>query len=248
MIFYVGLHHPNHARHFQRCMVSVKRLDGRRSGFPAREWMMDSGAFTEISRYGRYRDTPARYAAKVRRWAHARVGRLVAAVSQDYMCEPLILQKTGLAVAEHQRMTVDRYAEIRDLVGPCCYVMPVLQGFWPDEYLACLDLYGDLIAPGQWVGVGSVCKRNADVGAIEQVLGTIHGARPDLLLHGFGVKLTALASSVVRTCLHSADSMAWSFAARKDGRDANDWREARAFVDRIDGQAVRERSFQPTLF
>jgi hypothetical protein len=45
----------------------------------------------------------------------------------------------------------------------------------------------------------------------------------------FGVKLTALQSPIVRRLLFSADSMAWSFAARKAGRDSNDWREAKAF-------------------
>lgn len=208
--------------------------------------MLDSGAFTELKDHGHYRTSPADYATQVRRWAE--VGNLVAAVSQDYMCEPFILDKTGLDLAEHQRLTVDRYVAIRGAVGDSCYVLPVLQGYWPDEYLRCLDLYGDLIQPGQWVGVGSVCKRNANVEEIEQVLATIHRARPDLRLHGFGVKLTALASSVVRESLYSADSMAWSYAARMQGRDGNSWREAEAFAQRIDTQPVKRRVFQPRLF
>ena len=35
--------------------------------------------------------------------------------------------------------------------------------------------------------------------------------------------------------LETADSMAWSFSARKQGRNGNDWREAARFVRRIDG-------------
>ena len=61
----------------------------------------------------------------------------------------------------------------------------------------------------------------------------VHAERPDLRLHGFGLKTTALGSGVVRGLLYSADSMAWSFAARKAGRDANSWREAKAYADRV---------------
>jgi hypothetical protein len=59
--------------------------------------------------------------------------------------------------------------------------------------------------------------------------------RPDLRLHGFGVKKTSLLSVAVRMLLATADSMAWSFSARKQGRNANDWREARSFVEVISG-------------
>jgi hypothetical protein len=52
-------------------------------------------------------------------------------------------------------------------------------------------------------------------------------------LHGFGVKLTALGNKVVRDLLWSTDSMAWSFAARRQDRNQNDWREARAFAEKV---------------
>lgn len=246
MRFYVGLHQPCDARHFARCMISVNRLRGRKGPFAVGEWMMDSGAFSEIKDHGRYRHAPAEYAAQVRRWADN--GSLVAAVSQDYMCEPFILAKTGLTTAEHQRLTIERYDEIKGRVGAAAYVLPVLQGYRPGEYLDHLDAYGPRRQPGAWVGVGSVCKRNGDVGAIERVLVPIHRARPDLKLHGFGVKLTALESSLVRQSLYSADSMAWSHSARKQGRDGNDHAEALAFVARIEAQPVVTRHYQPLLF
>lgn len=247
MRFYVGLHQPSDARHFTegRVMVSVNRLRTRRT-FQVGEWMLDSGAFSQIKDHGRFLQSPEEYAAEVRRWASC--GRLVAAVSQDYMCEAPMLARTGLTTAGHQRLTIERYDAIRSAVGGSVYVMPVLQGYWPDEYVNHLRQYGERLSPGQWVGVGSVCKRNVHVEEIEQVLMCIRRERPDLRLHGFGVKLTALASSVVRVCLHSADSMAWSFAARQQGRSANDWREARAFAEAVAGQAVRRREFSFDLF
>lgn len=246
MRFYVGLHQPSDAQHFERCMVSINRLRRRKSEFKVGEWMMDSGAFTELKDHGRYRSTPSEYANEARRWIGN--GQLAVIVSQDYMCEPFILEKTGLSVEEHQRLTIDRYDELLDLIDGDSYVLPVLQGYWPDEYLAHIEQYGGRLTQGAWVGVGSVCKRNSDVEQIEQVLAPIHAARPDLRLHGFGVKLTALQSSIVRNCLYSADSMAWSFSARKQGRDGNDWREAMAFTRKIDVQEVRQKDFQGMLF
>lgn len=226
MNFYVGLHQPSDARHFDRCMVSVSRLRDRRSDFIVNEWMMDSGAFMELKLHGRYRDSVATYAAHIRRWA--RCGRLIAAVAQDYMCEPFMLKRTGLDVATHQRLTIERYdALIAEQTG--VYVLPVLQGYAPADYAAHLAQYGARLTPGAWVGVGSVCKRNGDPSAIRDVLYTIARARPDLQLHGFGIKRTALSSAVVREFLHSADSMAWSFAARRQGRNANDYREAEQY-------------------
>jgi len=62
----------------------------------------------------------------------------------------------------------------------------------------------------------------------------------------FGVKITAFASQIVVRALHSADSMAWSFAARKQGRNANDWREARDFLARM-WALCRRREYQPRL-
>jgi hypothetical protein len=218
-------------------MVSVSRLRRRRSDFAVGEWMLDSGAFTAVARDGGYRRPVEDYAAEVCRWA--RCGTLVAAVSQDWMCESAVLVRTGLTVREHQRLTIERYAALRPLVP--VYVLPVLQGYHPREYVEHIAGYGALLPPGAWVGVGSVCKRNADVGAIERVLWAIASARPDLRLHAFGLKLTALASSLVREALHSADSMAWSYAARREGRDANSWREAAAFAARIEAQPVVER-------
>lgn len=157
---------------------------------------------------------------------------MICAVSQDWMCEPHIVAKTGLSVREHQRRTVERYDAILD-AGPGAEILPVLQGFAPDDYRWHVEEYGDRLSHGAYVGVGSVCKRNANPSAILAVLDAIRSLRPDLRLHGFGLKLTALMFSAIRRQLHSADSMAWSYAARMAGRNGNDWREAKAFERRI---------------
>lgn len=236
MEFYVGMHHPGDAARVPRCMVSVARLRGRRSDFPTPPagWLLDSGAFMELRTHGRYRDSPEVYAAQVRRWAGC--GRMLAAASQDYMCEPFILARTGLDIAAHQRLTIERYDAIRALV-PATHILPVIQGYLPAHYAAHVAQYGDRLRPGMWVGVGSVCKRNGSPRDVAAVLRAIKAARSDLRLHGFGLKITALRSHEVRAMLHSADSMAWSFAARRAGRDANSWREALDYYNRVSDNA-----------
>lgn len=197
---------------------------------------MDSGAFTEISTHGTYRHSVSEYADQIKRWKSN--GNLLAAVAQDYMCEPFIVEKTGLSVPVHQQLTVHRYDDLlRENVG--VYVMPVLQGYAPDDYVDHLIMYGDRLGHGAWVGVGSVCKRNGKPAAIAAVLGAIKSVRPDLMLHGFGLKTTALADPLITSMLHTADSMAWSFHARINGRNGNDWREAKRWTENITRRSVQ---------
>lgn len=232
MVFFPGLHHPSDAKHFPRCMISINTIRNRKSAFEVGEWVLDSGAFTELARYGAYRHEPEDYAAEIVRWSTN--GTLLWATTQDYMTEPFMLKKTGLTVAEHQRLTIERYDRIRAAVPPHIHILPVLQGYAPEEYVEHIRAYGDRLTPGMWVGVGSVCKRNGKPDTIEAVLRAIRDERPDLRLHGFGLKLTALSSEYVRDNLESCDSMAWSFAARMEGKSGNDWRFAQDYCAKVE--------------
>jgi hypothetical protein len=230
--FFCGLHQPSDAKHFDAAFISVNRLRGRKGPFVVNDWIMDSAAFTEISTHGTYRHCVADYAAEIRRWAWN--GRLLAAVAQDWMCEPWIVAKTGLSVERHQQLTIERYDALVAEGTDGIYIMPVLQGYEPAEYVRHVEMYGARLGHGAWVGVGSVCKRNSNPRAIEAVLEVIQAVRPDLRLHGFGLKATALRSARVFDFLYSADSMAWSFHARRQGRNANDWREAKRWMRGIE--------------
>lgn len=231
MKFFIGIHRLSLCRFFPRSFVSVNRLRGRKTGFQTGgPWIMDSGAFTEVTTHGGYRSSPEEYVGYVNRWSMHR--GLLAAVSQDYMCEEFVLDITGLTVADHQEMTIDRYDQIVAL-RPRVQILPVLQGYDPSEYVSHIRQYGDRLTEGMWVGVGSVCKRNAEPELVYQVLSAIKEVRPDLRLHGFGLKITALEDPRVVSLLHTSDSMAWSYAARINGRDQNSYEEAKRFWDRI---------------
>ena len=229
MDFYIGLHQLALAKHFDRCFISVNRLRQRLSDFRVDRWILDSGAFSELNLHGHYRYPPSEYAALVNRWGNC--GTMEMAVTQDYMCEPFILAKTGLTIAEHQRLTIERYDILLRLVD--VPLMPVLQGYTPDDYRRHLDSYGDRISLGARIGVGSICKRNNAPKEIVAVLAGIKKDRHDLRLHGFGLKLTALTNTYILSMLYSADSMAWSYAARRQGKNANGLKEAQAFHDAV---------------
>lgn len=231
MRFFTGLHQPSDAQHFDAAFVSVNRLRKRKSSFMVGDWIMDSGAFSTIKAHGGYPHPVSEYAEQIKRWSTC--GNLLAAVAQDYMCEADMLTITGLTIPDHQRLTIERYDALLACDVGGVTIIPVLQGYSPEDYVQHIRMYGDRLKPGMWVGVGSVCKRNGRVKVIEDVLSAINRERPDLRLHGFGLKTTALSSEKVRGMLHTADSMAWSYAARREGRNANDWREAKAWTNRI---------------
>ena len=233
MKFFTGVHHPSIAQHLGASFVSINALRDRKGDFTVGDWVMDSGAFTRITTHGFWEDDEHEYAAQIRRWS--KCGNLLAAVSRDYMCEDFALQKSGLTIRDHQNMTIGRYER---LLGEDCggvYIMPVLQGRSHSDYIQHIKMYEERghLPHGAWVGVGSVCKRNADPMSIFMCLSIIKDYRPDLKLHGFGVKLTSLAWAPIRELLETADSMAWSFAARKQGRDQNSHLEAMKFAARI---------------
>ena len=188
--------------------ISRRRFDQLKS-YPRAEgpWALDSGGFTELHKYGGWRLSAVDYAEKVRRYAED-VGRLEWVAPQDWMCERSALTATGLTVAEHQRLTVENFLELRQLLGDV--VVPVLQGWELADYLDHAEQYersGVDLEAERLVGVGSICRRDADA-AIAALLGVLHPIR----LHAFGVKGAALVANADR--LASADSMAWSWQAR----------------------------------
>jgi hypothetical protein len=233
MRFYLGTHVLSHAQHIDYSFISVNRLPKKYSKvFKPNWWIMDSGAFTEISTYGYYRDGVDKYAEKINHWKSC--GELECAITQDYMCEQKILDKTQMTIKRHQELTIQRYDELIKLTN--VFIMPVLQGYQPYEYVECLGMYGDRIKNNMRVGVGSVCKRNKEVNSIIAVLEAIKEKRPDLKLHGFGLKTTALTNAYIDSMLYSADSMAWSYAARRGKRDRNGLMEAMEFKVDIDSR------------
>ena len=193
----------------RRTLVTYKRLP-RAAG----RWALDSGGFSELSMFGAWQTTPEQYVGEVRRYRDE-IGGMDWAAAQDWMCEPFMLAKTGLTIAEHQRRTTDNYARLLDL-APDLPWLPVLQGWRAPEYIAHAEAYERRGLPlrDRVVGIGSVCRRQREREGYAVVLNIAFATR--LQLHGFGVKVTGLRR--MAPFLASADSLAWSYAGRRAGR------------------------------
>lgn len=214
MKFYLGTHLPNWLeRTTVPLFISHRRLKDRRTlPTPLGTWALDSGGFTELSTHGRWVTTPEDYIASVRRYRDEMPGMDWAA-PMDWMCEPVMLAKTGLTVQDHQRRTIDNFLLLRQ-TAPDLPFVPVLQGWDVDDYLRHADAYADAgvdLTAERLVGVGTVCRRQ-DAPEAARIVFSL--ADRGLALHGFGFKLTGL--GMCGDYLVSADSMAWSFNARKN--------------------------------
>lgn len=213
MRFYLGTHRPNWVWQLNvPLFLSRRTLSRYKTLHPATApWALDSGGFSELTLFGEWRTPPHVYVGEVKRWRDE-IGSLEWAAIQDWMCEPFMLAKTGLTLAEHQRRTVDNYATLLDFDATLPWA-PVIQGWMPHDYLDHVEQYDRANLPlrGRIVGVGSVCRRKRAADPLDIV-------RPlwaaGLRLHAFGVKGAGLA--LIAPWIESSDSLAWSFAGRRN--------------------------------
>lgn len=215
MKFYLGTHEPSWLGRSDVAVplfVSHRRLMRYKTHPRAvTGWALDSGGFSELSIFGEWKTQPADYARAVVGY-QAEIGNLEWAAVQDWMCEAVMLKRTGLTIAEHQARTIKSYLDLCDL-EPAAPWAPVLQGWALGDYLNHVEQYaraGVDLAGLPIVGVGTLCRRQRTAEA-EEILQTLAGL--GLRLHGFGFKLQGLEN--VAGALDSSDSMAWSLHARK---------------------------------
>lgn len=248
MIFFSGCSAPNKMPEFDKNSVPILlsvnalfkkrglRYALRRSPLSIKgDWLLDSGAFTRISRlYGFKNHLPVKKYAKIIR-QFTQYGHCLGAVSQDYMCESFILEVTGLDISTHQKLTIHRYDRLLSELGnPPVPIIPVLQGYDPKDYVHHIAKYGQRLTEGMWVGVGSVCKRNSNPESVRQALVAIKSERPDLRLHGFGLKLSCLRLSGIRDLLYSADSAAADLWSKPGDRKTRKYQNANSVQHVID--------------
>jgi hypothetical protein len=192
--------------------ISRRQLEKRRKLPRARaRWALDSGGFTELSKFGRWELTAREYVALVRRFRDE-IGMLDWAAPMDWMCEIEQLHRTWLSVPQHVERTVNNFLELRSL-APDLPIIPVLQGLRMQDYALCLRLYekaGVDLRKEKAVGLGSVCRRQASNEVVEFAEAM---SKYGLRLHGFGFKIEGLKKA--QNFFVSADSMAWSYGARR---------------------------------
>jgi hypothetical protein len=227
--FYLGTHEPGWLWSGKApfpLFVAAPRLARYANLHPATtDWALDSGGFTALSKRGRWTVSALDYVRQVARYQRE-IGRMMWAAPQDWMCEPGVISGgmvgkvrcvgTGLTVKGHQWRTVANFRQLVRLWpsvsdAPCPFI-PVLQGWTLADYERCEAMYqaaGVDLTSYPVVGIGSVCRRQGteEIGRLVATLGQRYP------LHGFGVKTLGLASYGEH--LASADSLAWSYAARR---------------------------------
>lgn len=212
MKFFLGTHHATQTWFdldvplfaSRRVLTTKKKLPEPKHG-----WALDSGGFTELDLYGGWKTTLSEYVADVLRFERE-MGHLEWASPMDWMCEPHMLEKTGLSIIDHQERTVENFLRLRERLGRL--VIPVLQGWELNDYKVCWERYeraGVDLRDERIVGVGTICRRQ-NTAIAGRIFFHLHGE--GLKMHGFGVKITGFKS--FSSALVSADSMAWSIDAR----------------------------------
>lgn len=214
MKIYLGIYQIKHAQFAPQFMFSFNRLKNRKLSVPFNnyDWIMDSGAFSEINLNGKYTYTAQEYLHCVE------LHQPKMFFNMDYMCEPFVLKKTNLTIKEHQEKTIDNQIKITDLLklfnikgefAGC------IQGWNINDYINHIDMLKSQRLITDNMGVGSICRRHSEI-EILNILQAIKKEIPNIKLHGFGIKTNALKNPIIHKCLNSCDSMAWSFAGRYD--------------------------------
>lgn len=208
-------------------LASVVRYEGRGDqwaprkpdGFACGLHALDSGAYSALMTDGPNADNhpwflaPDEFGALVTRVIEQNGMPPIFAAIQDAPCEPQVLAKTGRTVRGNIFESVESYLYLCERF-PFVPWLPTLQGWEPEHYLMCAELYerhGVDLAAAPYVGLGSVCRR--DAGETANVVRVVEALAPlKYRLHGFGMSIDALREVGHR--MTSADSMAWSYAAR----------------------------------
>lgn len=214
MRFFLGTHRPSWLTCVRVPLYVSQHALAPLSAFPRLVeggiWGLDSGAYTEITSYGRWRIDTREYARLVRRY-HDQIGPMVHAAQLDWPCEEAALRETGLTIAEHQHATLVNGLELRSREPDLPWLM-VLQGRRRGDYLRHLEAWdraGIDLTKEPLVGLGSICRKG---NIISTALLISELARMGLKLHTFGYKTEGLLASANE--ITSADSLSWSRGAR----------------------------------
>jgi len=136
---------------------------------------------------------------------------------RDYPCEPDVLNDHDRTVEDHQRRTLERHVSLLNKHEDRRLderPLSVVQGWRRSDYLDHIEQLRDHGAVTDYVGIGSVCRRN-QAPEIRRIILAVRDALPATTdLHAFGVKVSVLRYPDVRDALTSADSQSYEMQAR----------------------------------
>jgi len=206
MLFYLGVHKPAWLAEARvPLFISFNTIGGvKKLPRAAERWALDSGAYSQMKKGG-WTTTARSYAGAIARLRQD-VGNLDWAAPQDWLCDADSLKATGKTVAQHQKLTLESYLELRSFGAP---VIPVLQGWTHGDYIDHANAYekaGVKLRHAPLVGVGTIKTRQKST-FVALLLAELK--RAGVRTHGFGMSLAGFEDLAAHS-LASADSMAWS--------------------------------------
>ncbi len=201
--FYYGSAWKWPLQHIPRVMLSYNFIRHLKKPWKINiPFMLDSGAYSVIIKYGKYPYTPEEYAEGIKLW------KPDIAWTMDFPCEPSARNKGNYNVKQAQEMTIQNQIKLLDMGVK---TMMVVQGWKLEDYLENLDLIKEHGLLTERLGIGSICRRNKEK-EIARIIRAIHQNVPSWIkLHAFGVKISVLQKTDVRYYLYSADSMSWAY-------------------------------------
>ena len=204
------------------------------------DWVLDSGGFIALDKWGEYPFSPDDYLKLVDErkpsWA----------ASMDYPCEPDIARKSMLSNAERIEKTVDLAAY---LCKRNDRIVPVVQGYTVAEYADCIRQMDAKELSIDRVAVGSLCRRQRTA-EIATLAWELRQMLPQSSVHLFGVKISALAHPEVWALADSIDTNAWEAFKRWtqiiQGEKMSDSEAWEQYAQKLRAYGMRER--QLTLY
>ena len=204
--FYYGSSWKWPLPYLPRVMLSYNMLRNYKKPWNIEKpFMMDSGAYSVIARYGKYPYSISEYAEAIEKW------KPDITWTMDYPCEPSVRKKGGYTPKHAQELTINNQIKLLDQNAN---TQMVLQGWEAEDYLEHIDIIKSHGLLTEHMGIGSICRRGHD-NEIAMIIRLVKSNLPSWVkLHGFGIKVSVLKRTDAKFNLYSADSQAWGYEMR----------------------------------
>jgi len=159
----------------------------------------------------------------------------------DFACEPE-LHPTSVRDRIHRTVEEHAYGLAQYKDGDYDFQpVPVLQGYYPEQYQECIKLFRREGLIRDYMAVGTVCKRES-VDAIHTVMDTIEQELPNTEFHMFGMTLNAWKDRRMWGRFRSADTAAWNWGAGTVVEKKQALSEYSAKVDSIADEMTKQET------
>jgi len=213
-----------------------------------KEWFLDSGGFSLLSKLKDYPFTLEQYALLIKR------KKPNYAATMDYPCEPELLKETSMSIRERIMRTVEN-AEImlNNYDFRRTKIVPVVQGWSIDDYRHCIEEMHRRDLLTDYVAFGSMCRRMRITEARKLITKQKEYLRKftDAKAHYFGIKISFLKDLTIFRNVDSFDTAAWTHNHDGVRRYARKQEELRRNYERYIAklsEVLRLNSLQASLY